>query len=564
MAILKNAQVFELIKHPRNRYLIDRAIEIKHHHELHIAGIGLKTWLKKVDGIDNEAALKTRRQLANAATISVMASALKPFNKIFTASGTTRKYNIKNEDEQIRFRGEILENIAGNKSIESFMKIEWSEKVNIDPLGMFLVEIEPDGEELTTVYKSCETYHDIEYYSIDKIDYVIFNPTIGKDGEKYYRVIDDKYDRIVMVNDDKYSVLENRKVVLNDGRKVSYKTYPNHFGYVPGVIISDRNDKRSHGQDTWISESIPSADDYLFDAAIHKVYKTKVGLPIHYETERTCPQCEGNGALSNGDECPLCQGAGYAINRDISDKIILPFPEDSDSPELKHIAGFINPDASSQKMMIEELNRLKREIYAAIWGSSAYVEKGNNATAFEIAVNKEPETDKLMMVSRNADIVETAITNLYGIFFIDGYNGANVRYGSKYALRSSDGLLKEYQEAQGKGLTSTILNELLLQYYQSEYENNEQAFTRAVKLMNLEPYVHQSVEIVAEKLKPSAELYMIKLNFSQYITRFEEEKGRIALFSLEEIEKELDRYATEDLNNYRSIESQVASFSATP
>jgi len=534
-------QIFELIKNPKNRDIINRGIEIKKRHELHVSGIGLNEFLQKVDGVENQKALENRKKLANTATVGVMANARKPKNKIFSANGAYRHYDIPNDDLRHKFKTDYLSNVIKNTSLTEWMRTEWNLRVDTDPLGMAFAEITKDGSDIYLTYKSCVDYYDIDYSATNRIEYVIFEPFHGENGDKLYRVVDDDIDYLVKVNGESYNIVED-------------ESFPHPFGIVPAVLFSSRNDKKSKSKDTWISESMDSADDYLFDNSIYRIYKTKVGIPYVWEIARECVTCDGVGTVGeNADICPDCKGRGQSVNRDVADKIVKPFNADIESSpyDSSDVAGYITAPPEVQTQMVKELDRYSRLIYSDIWGSNQFIEKEGVKTAYEVSINKSPELDKLKLISKNAELVEKFITDLWGVFYIgESYGGSIVNYGDKYSLKTSGELLYLYNINKEKQSSITILNELLIDYYHTEYEENQIKLDRAIKLMLLEPYVHNSIEEVT-KLAPSERDYTVKQHFNEYIHRYETEVSKIDFNTVKEINEKLTEYANGDISTYK-------------
>ena len=530
-------EIYNLIKNPINTDTIARAVQIKTKHELHVSGIGIDSFLQKVDGVENEEALKNRIKLANEATVPIMSNVRKPKDKIFHATGGYEIYTIENEDVRRDFRSNILGNVTTNTSLKEWMRTEWALRVDVDPFGIAYTEITKDGRNAYLTYKSSTDFHDIEFSATNRVEYIIFNSVTTTDGE-VYRVVDDKMDYHVLRKDGNYSILEN-------------ESFPHPFGIVPAVFMSSRNDKKSKSKDTWISESMPSADDYLFDNTIYRIYKTKVSIPYVYELERACVVCKGDGTVGeNNDPCPACDGNGIAKNRDVADKIIIkPQADDSGKwTEPNSVAGYIQADPEAQDQMTKELDRLAKITYVSVWGEKT---SEGVKTAFEVSVNKEPELDKLKMISKNAELVESFITDMFGIFYLaERYGGNVINYGDKYTLKTSLELLVIYNKNKEANASISTLNDLLSDYYKSEHDENPLSLQRALMLMVIEPYIHNSLAELSG-LAPDGLDYITKQKFNDYLNRYETEVSKIQFKTIKEVKDKIKEYAEVDLAAYK-------------
>lgn len=526
-------EIVKLIKNPKNEELLERAKQIKHKHQLHIAGIGLNHFIDKIQGIENANALSIRRALSKEATVPLYSSILKPLNKVFSARGGQWNYIFSNDTDKLAMLS-LLNNIDGQYSMNDWMANRWKDKVNIDPFGLAFVEVNELGT-LNTTYKSVEDIHDISYKSISDIDYVIFQP-YQKEKAKYYRVVDEVKDYLIEEKQGKYSIVEN-------------ETFVNYFKQVPGVIFSTKDDNKSDCKTTHIAESMISADSYLLDYTIYTIVKTKVGIPYVWEYERACPVCQGTGNDNLGNKCPQCDGTGVSKVRDVSDVIILPTPENG-VPTMTPPAGYVIMPSEVVNQFESTLDREKNEIAEAIWGDGAVNETNQSAkTAFEINSRKESETSKLNEFSRNAELFETALTDLFGIFYFPStYKGCTIVYGRRYKTDSIDALFAQYNEALTKKSNTAILNELIKEYWYALYENNEMQLQTQLRILETKPFYHSTaLELVQYKIDKKD--YLKNLYFDAFMVDFEKSKP-LYIATIDEINTALENYIT---TNYSSL-----------
>lgn len=526
-------EIAKIIKTRPNHKLIERAESIKEKHELHVSGIGLEKYLSKIQGLENENALSIRKALAKEITSSNYEMYLKPMDKIFSARGGNWSYNFSNENDVITFETKVLNNIDGQYSIDQWMQNVWKNKVNIDPSGLAFIEIdniEPDKIYLT--YKSINDIYEYDFKSISNISYVIFNPETRKikDGQtdydaKFYRVVDDAYDYTIKEFNGVFSIVEN-------------ETYINYFGKVPAVIFSTCEDKKSYCKTTWVAGSMPLADIYLLDHTVHTIYKLKQGIPYVYEYERDCPVCGGTGRTNDGGICSNCKGSGVAKNRDVAEVIVLPIPA-AGQPTLIPPAGYVQPDLNTWKQQEDTLGKTDERIYESIWGGGAYLSSDRDKTAFEVAIRKAPEDDKLNTISSNAEQFEKAITDLFAQFYFpNSYNGCIISYGRRYSIKSADVVFDAYTKSVSAGLSSVILDALLSEYFYSIYENNEQQLKEAIIKLKTKPFYHFK-PIDVKGLGANIVDYYKHLYYDEFIVDFEKTK-KLYMSDIDEVQKELD------------------------
>ena len=105
---------------------------------------------------------------------------------------------------------------------------------------------------------------------------------------------------------------------------------------------------------------------------------------------------------------------------------------------------------------------------------------------------------------------------------------------------------------------------LYQQIIETEYRNNPQQMQRMIILSDLEPYRHltrNEVQGLYDKQIVSIEELLIKLNFADFIRRFERENMNVTEFGetipyerkIETVKAELERYAQEALDKVNNI-----------
>ena len=108
-----------------------------------------------------------------------------------------------------------------------------------------------------------------------------------------------------------------------------------------------------------------------------------------------------------------------------------------------------------------------------------------------------------------------------------------MNYGTEFYLYTSDELRERYKNAKEAGMSEADLDALLTQVIETEYRHNPQQMQRMVILSDLEPYRHLTRNEVAglyDKGIVSKEEYLVKLNFADFVRRFERENMNIIEF----------------------------------
>jgi hypothetical protein len=546
-------EINSIIENPINAEMLKRACEIREKHELHVSGIGLDDYIDKIQGVENDRAVSLRRALGKVITYPESQKITSVQNKVFSARGGGRFYEFSNENDQARFKDFVLKNVKNDMPMSVYMRKIWKELVNTDPNGLIMAEITSDGMDVFFSYKSSDSIHDIAYKGAQNIEYVIFKPEKGKDGVKYYRVVDDSYDYLIAKNDKKIWIVEEQ-------------TYPNPWGFVPATFTSDKLDSQSNGFNTHINEAMIYADDMLLDYTIYKIYKTRIGIPAQWQYERSCATCDGSGQVLDKTDnhqnikCGSCGGSGYDNhNRDVADIFILPLPETDDVP-LSPPLGYVVPDLESWAKYEETIKHEADKMYSSVWGEGVTIESDRrNVTAQELVVRDSTKQNKLDEFSDNEENVEKRLTDILGLFYFPGtYQGAIVNNGRDYSLKSVDQLEKEYSEGLEKGLSSTELTKILTNLYHTQYSRSPQRLNAAIVKLNTKPFYHWKPDYLSNLSIEQIDYYK-NLYYDEFTTWYELNKESFGITTIEKINNELDKWIVQKLPEQSSINQSVES-----
>ena len=292
-----------------------------------------------------------------------------------------------------------------------------------------------------------------------------------------------------------------------------------------------------------------------------------------YENTETRDYCDGgflkdaNGHyLMNGDgsiqECPVCSkkkltGAGSFI------EVPAPGPQ-NDGANLRDPIGIVTVDKSSLEYIVEEIDRLKVEIFENVTGYGGEPINDQAINEKQVFASFESKAQALRNLKSQFEKAHEwrnwMICKLrYGNSFI----GNSYSYGTEFYLMTPDQLLDWYEKARNKGLNDSILDMIEDEYNKTKYRNNPNELHRVNILKNLDPFRHLTKGDVREMYRNDGlpfEDYFLKVNFSSLIQRFERENISVTQFGealefdkkIEAIKNELLRYGSE----YKTTTSQ--------
>lgn len=366
-------------------------------------------------------------------------------------------------------------------------------------------------------------------------------------GEMKYIIFRQDDDRIAVIDDTSYRIFTSKDGSVGE----LLREAPHDLGYCPArffwsdpIGLQEPDIKASP-----VTKELDNLDWYLFYSISKRHLDMYGSYPIYWGYEQSCDfhnddtgdYCDG-GFLKNKNNqwlydnngllvpCPLCSkkhiaGAGSFVE--------VPVPIEG-QPDLSNPVGMLQVDRSALDYNGEEEKRLRTDIITAIVGQNEEVTQREAVNEQQIKANFESQSTVLQRVKKGFEqaqlFVDSTCCRLrYGSAFLS----ASVNYGTEFFLFSSNELRERYKTAKESGMSEADLDALLQQIIETEYRHNPQQMQRMIILSDLEPYRHLTRNEVAglyDKGIVSIEEYLIKLNFADFIRRFERENMNIIEF----------------------------------
>ena len=260
------------------------------------------------------------------------------------------------------------------------------------------------------------------------------------------------------------------------------------------------------------------------------------GLPVK------CPKC--------GDKRIV--GAGSYIE--------VPVPVDG-QPDLRHPVDILKIDKDSLQYNVGEEDRLKNVIITNVVGTNEEITTRDALNEQQIKANFESQSTVLNRIKVGFEEaqqwVDSTICRMrYGNAFI----ACGINYGTEFYLSTANELRERYKKAKEAGASESELDALYQKVIETEYRNNPQMRQRLAILADLEPYNHYTIQEVLDlqaKGIATKEDVVLKINFAEFIRRFERENMNITQFGenidydnkIKAISDRLNVYVSEAINN---------------
>ena len=368
-------------------------------------------------------------------------------------------------------------------------------------------------------------------------------------GEMKWIIFRQDEDRIAAFDDEYLRIFRGDKGEVGE----LLKEQRHDLGYCPArffwnePISLDKPDIKASP----VTKELDRLDWYLFFTISKRHLDTYGSYPIFWGYEQSCDYhndisgdyCDGgflkdkqnhwkydnNGLL---EPCPVCSqkritGAGSFVE--------IPVPDAAHGqPDLSNPVGMLSVARESLDYNHEEEERLLTEIITAIVGTNEEITTRDAHNEQQIQANFESQSTVLQRVKKGFEaaqkwVDDTCCRLRYGDSFIQ----SSINYGTEFYLFTSDELRERYKKAKEAGMSEADLDALLQQIIETEYRHNPQQMQRMIILSDLEPYRHltrNEVQALYEKNLVSIEELMIKLNFADFIRRFERENMNIISF----------------------------------
>ena len=403
--------------------------------------------------------------------------------------------------------------------------------------------------------------HVIDYNYIDgAIEYIIFRQPLKK-----IAVFDDESYRVYKLND-KNEIVEE---LINNPHDLKY--CPADFFWTTELMQKEPDLKKSP-----LSPQLANLDWLLFFSISKRHLDLYAPYPIYSVYEADCDfannetgeYCDGGYLrnpssnddymlLANGTvmSCPVCSekriaGAGSLIE--------IPVPKDAADFDMRDPVQITSVDGKSLDYNVKEVNRLTTEVFSRVVGLGGDIQEKQSLNEMQVTANFESKISILNSIKGNLEAAQKFVDDtVCKLRYGDNFLGSSISMGTEFYIFSVDELYKQYKQAKENGASEAELDAINEQILTTEYRNNPTQLERMLILRHLEPYRHYTLEELMklqEKDILNKDLLNIKINFNSFVDRFERENFNITEFGsqldfnkkIEIITKEFKTYGTEN------------------
>lgn len=393
---------------------------------------------------------------------------------------------------------------------------------------------------------------DVMFFMDGAVSYVAFQRE--QDGK--YVVIDEETYFVISKDED-----SGNYTVDIESKHSSYTedgTLIDGLGHAPARSFYDNPIVRTKriNKNGPLSKVLSKLDWLLFWRVSIKYFELYAAWPIMVSYKRTCNykdedhnECvEGYVNYSvtqyvelNGESVPqiqnyqkVCPVCAAQSNLGPGTKWEVDAPRDKEDVDLmENPIKYVEVATDKLDFVVGELERLENEIYLDVvgWDGDAITKESVNEKQVQAGfVSKEAVLDNIKGYLEESQ--KFAMDNVFALRYGSYFLGSTVDWGNNYFLKSEAELTKEYSDMKLSGLPSFMISDAREKINRTANKNNTERLERNAILEQLEPYLDykmsdlQTMQIAT--IDPEG--YILKLNFNNFIQRFEREQMNVVQF----------------------------------
>lgn len=427
---------------------------------------------------------------------------------------------------------------------EYFNPTKWKEKAwDIYKSYINSIQIVDAKEELNGRYPEVYTYFlhisnaiswELEKDSTTQFEWFIFKGEKFEEGHKVF-AMDEERVRVFYVKDNKIirELADNPHPV---------KKCPAKFFWHKSL-----SQEYKHIKVNDISYQLGNLDTFAFKFYSKLHLDLTSAFPIYYGFETDCDYtnerddyCEGGFVKSVNHtyytdsknmimRCPLCSkkrahnpGSYFAV----------PIPGE-DTPVLNDPIKMLSADVDSLKYNSEDLLAWRTSIFDSITGKTSKVIDNQQVNMPQLFGGVEDRKQVYLNLKQGFELAQKwAEETMCKWRYEEGFIDVQINYGTEFYFFTTEEIISNYKAAKDSGAGPIIIDFWYRLMIETQYKNNPEQLEKAKIIMDLEPYRHlKSTDILTiNGNNPNDPNFILKSNFSYFISKFEREVADLTLF----------------------------------
>lgn len=354
--------------------------------------------------------------------------------------------------------------------------------------------------------------------------------------------------RIAVIDDERYRVFAGKDGTIGELLIDS----PHDLGYAPARFFWNQpiNLKEPDVKVSPLTEQLESMDWYLFYHISKRHLDMYGSYPIYSGYEQSCDYTnaengdycdggflkdkQGNYKLDQSGILQRCPKCGDKRIVGVGSFVEIPVPDGDKQPDLRNPVQMLTVDRNSLDYNVAEEERLRNDIITSIVGTNEEITTRDALNEQQIKANFESQSTVLNRIKKGFEeaqqfVDETVCRLRYGNLFVS----AKINLGTEFYIFDVKELRELYKLAKETGASEAELDAMQNQIIETEYRNDPTQLQRMLVLAELEPYRHltraEVLNLYGQQIISEPEL-RVKLNFANFVRRFERENTNILEF----------------------------------
>ena len=489
-------------------------------------------------------------------------SILSDYFKVF--DGKNRNFHIDGDRDVSLLKKWVLDN-----DIEKWIEENAKNVLKNKPCSFVVIDKDSTGKPYLILIDSSRIVDAKFKSSNGQLEYISFLHSVDENGNKKFSVYDDETYWVFekKSDSDTYGLISNNV---------------HNIGYCPAIafLSEPSNNKNYFKRRTAFSAALSKLEDWTMFDIFRNYVDHYAPFPVTEAPKKKCPnpdcqngmitsevvedQSKPHITITKHTKCDVCEAENGTLIYP-GTHIGINVQADKSLNDGSGVFKMIFPDTDKMKYVPEKLDDLELEIRHKTVGLN-YMQSMNDAmNQMQLKGSFASMESVLLRVKNELDILyKWIVITAAKTFYKDIVIKVDANFGTEFYLVNEEDLQKRFDNAKKIGLPLEEQLMIYIQLIETKYKGNPYKVERQKMLLQLDPMpLFTLTEVIDLNTKNfiDAETLSMKINFLNFVNKFETENAPITQFGLnlepskriEAIKNELDLYNKEVINKQVKI-----------
>lgn len=489
-------------------------------------------------------------------------SILSDYFKVF--DGKNRNFHIDGDRDVSLLKKWVLDN-----DIEKWIEENAKNVLKNKPCSFVVIDKDSNGKPYLILIDSSRIIDAKFKNSKGELEYISFLHSVEENGTKKYSVYDDETYWVFekKSDSDTYTLISNNS---------------HNIGYCPATafLSEPTNNKNYFKRRIAFSAALSKLEDWTMFDIFRNYVDHYAPFPVTEAPKKKCPnpdcqngmitsevvedQSKPHITITKHSKCEICESENGTLIFP-GTHIGINVQADKSLNDGSGVFKMIFPDTDKMKYVPEKLDDLELEIRHKTVGLN-YMQSMNDAmNQMQLKGSFASMESVLLRVKNELDILyKWIVITAAKTFYKDIIIKVDANFGTEFYLVNEEDLQKRFDNAKKIGLPLEEQLMIYIQLIETKYKGNPYKVERQKMLLQLDPMplftLTEVIDLNAKNFIDS-EILSMKINFLNFVNKFETENAPITQFGLtlepqkriEAIKNELNLYNKEVLSKQVTI-----------